>query len=306
MKNIHDQEKLDQLRHSAAHLLAAAVLKHWPNAKPTLGPSIENGFYYDFDFGEDNISDKDLKVISKSMKKLLNKWESFEGEVVSPDRAREVYKDNPFKIEMINDLEKEGETITLYKSGEFVDLCRGGHIDKPNQDLKHFKLLSVAGAYWRGDEKNKMLTRIYGTAFFSAEELDNHLKMLEEAKKRDHRKIGKNLELFMFDQEVGQGLPLYLPNGAIVRHLLMNFALDTYLKRGYQMVSSPHIGSEKLWIKSGHIGFYDDSMYGPITVDDENYRLKPMNCPFHVKMYTSKKRSYKSLPIRWTEMGINR
>ena len=303
MKNENNQEQLDQLRHSAAHLLAAAVVKIWPEAKPTIGPSIENGFYYDFDFGDVSISDKDLKNIQKTMKKMVNKWDGFKKEEISSQEAKKVYASNPYKLELIDELEKEGEIVSFYKSGDFIDLCRGGHVDKPNQQLKFFKLLSIAGAYWRGDEKNKMLTRIYGTAFFTAEELNQHLKLIEEAKKRDHRKIGKNLELFMFDQEVGQGLPLYLPNGAIVRHLLMNFALDTYLKRGYQMVSTPHIGSEKLWIKSGHIGFYDDSMYGPLTVDDEKYRLKPMNCPFHVKMYTSKKRSYKNLPVRWTEMG---
>lgn len=308
---------MDNLRHSAAHLLAAAVLETFPKAKHTIGPVIENGFYYDFDLGDKKISEEDFMKLEKIMKALVKDWKSFESEEVSAKKAKEIFKGNECKLELIEELEKENEKITIYKSGDFVDLCRGEHTKNPSKDIKHFKLLSVAGAYWRGDEKNKMLTRIYGTAFESQKELDLYLKNIEEAKKRDHRKIGKELDLFHLDQTVGLGLPLWHPKGAMLWRIIEDFWYKEHLKSGYELVRSPHVGSKDLWVTSGHWDFYNKSMYPPMDASHsleeiqegkdkrghEQYLLKPMNCPFHVQIYKNGIRSYKELPLRWAECG---
>jgi len=272
----------------------------YPEAKIGVGPAVDNGFYYDFD--NINISETDLPKIEKKMKEFIKKQVSFEKSVVSKKQAEEVFKNEPYKLELLDDIEEK--EVSIYKSGDFTDLCSGPHIENTKEiDPDGFKLDRTAGAYFKGSEENKMLQRIYGLAFQSKKELDDYIAKREEAEKRDHRKIGKKLELFMFDDEVGQGLPLYLPNGGMLRYQLMNFAMETYFAHGYEVVSTPHIAREDLWKRSGHLKFYAEDMYGPISVDEKNYRLKPMNCPFHVKMYNSKIRSYRELPLRWAEMG---
>ena len=297
---------LHPMRHSAEHVLTMAMLKLYPDLKMAMGPATDTGFYFDFEL-DTKISQQDFKTIEKEMHHIINQALPIEKEEIPVKKARELFKNNPYKQDWLDKIEEKQQPATIYWIGkgspeEFVDLCSGPHLEN-TKDIGAFKLLSVAGAYWHGDENKQMLTRIYGTAFPSKPELNDYLVKLEQAKKRDHRKLGADLELFMFDDEVGQGLPLYLPKGAMVRHLLMDFALNTYFKHGYLPVSTPHIGNEKLWQHSGHLDFYSDSMYGPVEIEDKKYRLKPMNCPFHVKMYTSKQRSYKELPIRWTEMG---
>ncbi len=287
--------------HSSAHVLAQAVLELYPDAKPTIGPSIENGFYYDFDVKEP-FKEEDLERIEMKMKEIVKRKLDIKRKEMNRKEALEYYKKrgNKYKIELINEI--EGDKISFYEQGDFIDMCRGPHI--PNTGMiKAIKLLKVSGAYWKGDERNKMLSRIYGISFPKKKMLDEYLKNLEEAKKRDHRKIGKEMELFMFDDEVGPGLPLWMPKGAMLRHVIMDFAFNTYLSRGYEPVITPHIASHKLWSHSGHLDFYGDSMYQPFGIEGEEYRLKPMNCPLHVKIYKSKKRSYKELPFRWTEMG---
>ena len=291
---------LEKQRHSFSHLLASVVKNMQPEAKIGIGPAIENGFYYDFK--DVSINDDDFPQLEKEMKKLIKKDIPFEKEIVSKKEAKKIFKDNPYKLELIEDL--EDEEISVYKTGDFVDLCKGPHVEstgKLNSDA--FKIDRTSGAYFKGSEDRDMMQRIYGLAFESKEALDDYLQKREEAKKRDHRKIGKELELFMFDEEVGQGLPLYLPKGAMLRKLLMDFAMDTYLENGYEIVSTPHIANEDLWETSGHLEHYAEDMYGPMEVDGKRYRLKPMNCPFHVKMYNSKTRSYRELPKRWAEMG---
>jgi len=308
-----NQPSLKARRHSCEHVLTQAMIKLYPGLKMAMGPATDEGFYFDFDPDQHKISEEAFPKIEKEMKKIIEKGLPFIKKEVSLKKAREIFKNNPYKQEWLDEIalrqaQGKKEKLTIYYTGEpssgegFVDLCSGPHV-KSTAQIGHFKLLSVAGAYWRGDEKNKMLTRIYGTCFPTQKQLDRYLWQREEAKRRDHRLLGQKMELFMFDDEVGQGLPLYLPKGAIVRHLLMDFALNTYLQRGYQLVSTPHISSEKLWQHSGHLKFYADSMYSPLEVEGKKYRLKPMNCPFHVQMYNSKIRSYRNLPIRWTEMG---
>ncbi len=301
MKN---EEYLNHLRHSAAHLLAAAVLELWPNAKKTIGPAIENGFYFDFDFGDVKLSEEDFPAIEKKMKSIVQTWKGFERIEVSKEQALEDYKDNEYKTELINEFSQNGETITYYKSGNYSDLCEGGHVEQPSKEIKAFKILSLAGAYWRGSEKNKMLTRIYATAFPTQEELDEYLNMLEEAKKRDHRKIGKEMQLFHFEEEIGQGLPIWLPNGNIIKEELEGWAKKTEAEWDYQRVTTPVITKENLFFTSGHLPLYKDSMYAPIVIEEENYYLKPMNCPFHHKVFSSSPRSYKELPLRVCEYGL--
>lgn len=296
-------EQLQHLRHSAAHLLAAAVLDLYPDAKPSIGPATEDGFYYDFEFSEP-ISDTNLKEIEKRMKKMVNKWEGFERIEVSKAEALAQFNANPYKVELIEEHSGNGEALTLYKSGEFVDLCKGGHIDEPNKQLRHFKLLSIAGAYWRGNEENKMLTRIYGTAFFSAEELEEYLHMREEAKKRDHRLLGQKLELFFIDEMVGKGLIMWLPNGTILKDQVEALARKMEYEAGYERVSSPHIAKEELYLTSGHLPYYKDGMYPPMVMDDGTYFMKAMNCPHHHRMYLHKPHSYRELPIRYAEYGM--
>ncbi|MCB9813529.1 MAG: threonine--tRNA ligase [Pseudomonadales bacterium] len=296
-------KNIQALRHSAAHLLAAAVLELYPEAKPTIGPAIDDGFYYDFDFGEDQISENDLLGIEKKMRFLIKGWGNFERQEISADEAYEMYKDNQYKTELIDEFVKDGEILSLYKSGNFTDLCRGGHVEKPAINIKYFKLLSVAGAYWRGSEKNKMLTRIYGTAFFTQEDLDAFLKMKEDAKNRDHRKLGKELGLFVFSDTIGKGLPLWTKKGSVIRRELENFVVQEEIKRGYEHVYTPDIANLDLYKKSGHYPYYKASMYAPIKIEDEEYMLRPMTCPHHFELYLSQPHSYKELPIRIAELA---
>jgi threonyl-tRNA synthetase len=296
-----NSDHLYKLRHSASHLLASAVKNLYPESLATIGPATENGFYYDFD--NLTVSPEDLQGIEQEMKKIVKDWSSFEQEVVSANKAKEMFADNKYKIELIEELEKKSETITIYKSGNFVDLCKGGHIDNPKESLKHFKLMSIAGAYWRGDEKNKMLTRIYGTAFDSEAELEKYLTDLELAKERDHRKIGSELGLFVFSEIVGKGLPLWTEKGAAIRREIERFIVDEEIKRGYLHVYTPDIAQVALYEKSGHYPYYKDSMYAPIKIDDEQYMLRPMTCPHHFELYLSKPHSYKELPVRIAELA---
>lgn len=300
MKNSNE---LGELRHSAAHLLAAAVLQLYPETKHTIGPAIDNGFYYDFEFAEP-ISEKDLPRIEKTMHKIVNNWKEFTKREVTEAEARERLAGNQYKLELIDEIVAKGEPITFYQSGDFIDLCRGGHVEEPNKALQHFKLLSVAGAYWRGDEKNTMLTRIYGTAFSTKEELEEHLKMLEEAKLRDHRRIGQELELFFIDEMVGKGLVMWQPKGTIVRDEVEKLTKEMEAKAGYERVSTPHIAKEELFMTSGHLPYYKDSMYPPMVMDDGTYYLKAMNCPHHHRIYLHKPHSYRELPVRYVEYGM--
>ncbi len=293
-------QQLEKTRHSLSHILAMAVKELYPQAILGMGPATEEGFYYDFD--KVKISEDDLPLIEKKMRELLRKKIAFQKEIKSKEEAQKIFKEEPYKLEIIQDIEESN--VSLYRSGDFIDLCSGPHVESTEEiDPQSFKLDRIAGAYFKGSQENSMLQRIYGLAFEDKEQLEKYLERRKEAEKRDHRKLGKTLELFMFDEEVGQGLPLYLPKGGMLRYLLMNFAMDAYLRNGYEIVSTPHIARETLWEHSGHLKFYHDDMYGSFGVDDKNYRLKPMNCPFHVKMYNSRVRSYRELPLRWAEMG---
>lgn len=302
MKN--DQDYLHKLRHSAAHLLAAAVMELWPDTKRTIGPAIENGFYYDFDFSN-SISEEDLSKIEEKMGELLKDWDKFEHIEVSLEEALARNEENDYKKELIREIAEKGEQITFYKAGNFEDLCRGGHVENPSEELKAFKLLSIAGAYWRGDEKNKMLTRIYGTAFPSQEELDEYLAQLQEAKKRDHRKLGKELDLFTFSSLIGSGLPLYTPKGALVRRLLTEFIEEEQRKLEYTQVWTPQIAKAELFKVSGHYEKYKEDMFRVVSnYSDEEFYLKPMNCPQHTQIYASKPRSYRDLPLRYSDFAM--
>jgi threonyl-tRNA synthetase len=307
LNNVMD-EQLQNQRHTLAHLLAAAVLEHYPHAKVTLGPPIENGFYYDFDFsGGDAPGDDDLKSLQKAMKKQLNKWTEWTHEEVSAERAREIFAGNEYKLELIDEISEKGEPITLYTCGTFTDLCRGGHVANPAKDIPadSFKLDKIAGAYWRGDEKNPMLTRIYGLAFATKEELDEYLVQLEEAKKRDHRKLGKELGLFSFSDLVGAGLPLWSPKGTVLRHELDRFVQELRRAKGYEMVTIPHLAKKSLYETSGHWNKYSDDLFKVRAKEDaddhDEYVLKPMNCPHHTQIYDSEPRSYRDLPQRYAE-----
>jgi len=292
------EQYLEQLRHSTAHLLAAAIMELYPDAQRTIGPSIENGFYYDFD--NLKISESDFPKIEKVMRKLATTWKSFDRNELSIDDVKKEFKDNPYKIELIEQFSSEDQVLTVYQSGAFRDLCRGGHVEHPNQELKYFKLLSVAGAYWHGDEKNKMLTRIYGTAFFTQEELDAYILQQAEAKKRDHRKLGKELELFLLSPKVGAGFPIYMPNGWLLRHALEDWIISEKQKRGYQFVWTPHVAKSDLYKQSGHWQKYD-AMMSPMKIDDEEFVVKPMNCPHHFQIYNETPHSYRDLPLRLAE-----
>jgi len=302
-----DAKNLHNIRHTLAHLLAQAVLAKYPHAKPTLGPPVDDGFYYDFDFsGGDAPGEQDLKQLEKTMRKTLGKWQEWESQVVTPDEARKAFAGNEFKGELIDNLEKDGETITLYTCGGFTDLCRGGHIENPKEtiDGRAFKLSKIAGAYWRGDEKNPMLTRIYGLAFETKEELAEHLTILEEAKKRDHRKIGKELGLFTFSDLVGPGLPLWTPKGTIIRDLVDGFVQELRKEKGYQKVTIPHIAKKSLYETSGHWNKYSNDLFKVRAKEEdggEEYVLKPMNCPHHTQLFAAAPRSYKNMPQRFAE-----
>jgi threonyl-tRNA synthetase len=301
MKN-HDS--LTNLRHSTAHLLAAAVLELWPDTKLTIGPAIENGFYYDFDF-KHPISEEDLPKIEKKMIEILKTWDKFSHREASEKVAKQFYQNNPYKQELINEIIKKGEKVTLYKAGNFEDLCKGGHSENPNKEIGALKLLSIAGAYWRGSEKNKMLTRVYGTAFPTQKELDDYLHMLEEAKKRDHRKLGKDLDLFIFSDLVGSGLPLFTPKGTILREQLLNYSEQLQTKNGYQKVWIPHITKTELYKKSGHWDKFGDELFLVKSQEtSDQFVMKPMNCPHHIQIYAARTRSYKELPIRYMETTV--
>ncbi len=292
-----DPESYDVLNHSTSHLMAEAIHNLYPQAKFGFGPAIEEGYYYDVDFGEDKITDADFAKIEKEMKKLASSGNLFVREEVTKQEAKEIFKDNPYKEELIDGIEGQ---ITIYRQGKFVDLCAGPHVEKVSM-IQHFKLLSVAGAYWRGDVHNKMLTRIYGTSFFSEEELQKHLHDLEERKKRDHRKLGKELGLFMFS-DYGPGLPFFLPNGYILRRTLEDFWLKIHRKHGYKIIETPIMLSKELWETSGHWDHYKENMY--ITmVDDQEFAIKPMNCPGAILVYKNDLHSYKDLPLRYAELG---
>ncbi len=300
-----DIKYLDNLRHSCAHLLAAAVLELWPKAKNTIGPSIENGFYYDFDFGRVKISEDDLPKIEKKMHELVQKWSSFKKNPVTKTQATKEYKDNSYKKELIDEFSEEGKKLSIYQSGAFRDLCRGGHIKSPKEELKYFKLLSVAGAYWRGDEKNKMLTRIYGTCWPTKKEFDQYLKNLKEAKERNHRILGKKFDLFTFSEIVGSGLPLYTPKGTILRRLVNEHVESIQSRKGYHQVWTPQFSKAELFKVSGHYDKYKEKMFKvQSNYSDEEFFLKPMNCPQHTQIYASKSRSYRDLPIRITDFAM--
>ncbi|MBP9782107.1 threonine--tRNA ligase [Candidatus Woesebacteria bacterium] len=301
MSDNNQKEKLAELRHSAAHLLAAAVMELYPKAKLAIGPSIDEGFYYDIDFGAVSLGDEQLDGIENKMRELVPNWQEFKREEVSAEQAKQRFSGNPYKLELIEELEKTGEVITLYSSGEFIDLCRGGHVDQPKEQLKFFKLLSVAGAYWRGSEKNPMLTRIYGTAFFSQAELDEYLRIREEAKLRDHRKLGKELDLFTFSDLVGAGLPLWTPKGTILRNLLDGYVWQLRQAKGYQKVTIPHITKKELYETSGHWSKFANDLFRIVTREDHEFAMKPMNCPHHTQIYNHLPRSYRDVPQRYAE-----
>jgi threonyl-tRNA synthetase len=297
-------DKLHNLRHSLAHLLAAAVLEMYPDTKNTIGPSIEDGFYYDFDF-QKPISDKDLPKIEKKMKEILKSWKEFGSEEKTEKESKKYFSKNEYKKELIDEIIGKKEKITFYKCGDFVDLCRGGHLENPTKEIKpdSFKLDRIAGAYWRGDEKNKMLTRIYGLAFETKEKLEEYIKMREEAEKRDHRKLGKELDLFVFSDIVGKGLPLFTPHGTIIRRELEKFVLEEETKHGYLHVMTPPLAKVDLYKTSGHYPYYKDTMYPVMKVDEEELILRPMTCPHHFMLYKSKPHSYRELPMRIAEIA---
>ncbi len=292
-------EKLKKIRHSLAHLLGASVLEIWPETKLAIGPAIDNGFYYDFDFAEP-ITDKDLGKIEQKMRELLKKWKGFEKTDVTEKEAEKFFSHNPYKLELIKEHAEKGDKLTTYKSGEFLDFCAGGHVDDIKEIAKDaFKLDRVAGAYWRGDEKNKMLTRIYGLAFETKADLESYIKRIEEAKARDHKKLGKELGLFVFSDLVGPGLPLYTFKGSIVRKEIMDYSRELQEAIGYQEVHTPNINKAELFKVSGHYEKYKDSMLKVMSnYSKEEYFLKPMNCPQHTQIYASESRSYRDLPVR--------
>lgn len=309
-----NDDLLFRIRHSSAHVMAQAVLELFPDGKYTIGPAIEDGFYYDFDLPR-NLTPEDLEKIEWRMKEIIRQNHPFKKKVVTAEEARQIFKDQPYKLELINDLEKGGTDehgnpltekpeISIYTHDVFVDLCRGPHVDNTSQiNPEAIKLINVAGAYWRGNEKNPMLQRIYGTAWRTKEELEQYLWRLEEAKKRDHRRLGKELGLFSTSQEVGSGLILWHPKGALIRHLAEEYCKQEHLTNGYELVYSPHIGRASLWDTSGHLAWYKENMYAPIDIEGEEYFLKPMNCPFHIMIYKSQIHSYRDLPMRLAEWG---
>ena len=310
----YEASELYKIRHSAAHVMAEAVLEKFPNGKVAIGPAIADGFYYDFDLPR-TLTPEDLDEIENRMKEIIKGKFDFTRKAVTAEEAKSVFADQPYKLELIEGLEKGGldedsnptdekPEISLYYQNNFVDLCRGPHVANTGEiNPKAIKLMNVSGAYWRGDEKRPMLQRIYGTAFEKPEELKDYLWKLEEAKKRDHRKLGKELDLFSISDEVGQGLILWHPKGAKIRKLIENFWSEEHEKWGYDFVFTPHIGKSQLWETSGHLGFYNENMYSPIDIEGTKYYIKPMNCPFHLYIYKSNTRSYRDLPIRYAEEG---
>ncbi|MEM7343893.1 MAG: threonine--tRNA ligase [Chloroflexota bacterium] len=321
LPNDKKELKLYKIRHGAAHVMAQAVQELYPEAKLGIGPPIDTGFYYDFDLGQDEngkpktFTPEDLEAIEKRMRQIISGKHPFEYREVTAAEARELFKDQPYKLELIDGLAQggideygnetdEAPVLSTYKHDTFEDLCRGPHVEGTNQiPTEGLKLMTIAGAYWRGDENNTMLQRIYGTAWRNKKELKIHLKMLEEAKKRDHRKLGKELEIFMFDDEVGAGLPLWLPRGAVIVEELEALAKEVELKYGYDRVRTPHLTKEDLFVRSGHLPYYEEGMFPPMEMEGVRYFMKPMNCPFHHKIFGSKPRSYRDLPVRLAEYG---
>lgn len=291
---------LETLRHSAAHVMAHAVKDLFPGTKVAIGPAIEEGFYYDFDVKEP-FTPEDLEKISAEMEKVIKAAQPFMRKEVTREEALKLFADEPYKVELIQEL-PEGETISIYEEGGFTDLCRGPHVASAG-DIKAFKLLKTSGAYWRGDEKKQMLQRIYGTAFASRQELEDYLNVLEEAEKRDHRRLGRELDLFSLQEEAGPGLVFWHPKGALVRKLIEDSWRDEHYANAYELVVTPHIARQDLWRTSGHLDFFTENMYQPMEVDEVPYLIKPMNCPFHLLIYKSRVRSYRELPIRWAELG---
>ncbi len=296
---------IEHIRHTLAHLLNAAVQELYPHAKPTIGPAIDTGFYFDFDFaGGPTPGDADIKEIQKKMLKTLNKWNEWKHEVKTPAEAREFFKDNQYKIELINELEAKGETITFYTCGTLTDLCRGGHAENPQKEINTdaFKLTNIAGAYWRGSAENTMLTRIYGLAFATKEELDKYLWQIEEARKRDHRILAKQLKLFTISDLVGSGLPLFQKNGNTMRRLLTDYLWELHKPRGYDWVWTPHLAKEALYETSGHAGQYMEDMFSVWGgTSKEKFYVKPMNCPHHMQLYADNQFSYRDMPVRYFE-----
>lgn len=308
-----NQNKLYCIRHSLAHIMAQAVLEYYPDAKTAIGPPIDNGFYYDFELPK-TFSEDDLEKIEEKMRSIIGGKFDFIYSEVSPEDVRSKFADQPYKIEIMEDLvaknidengnKVDNTILSLYQQDTFVDLCRGPHLSNTSEiNPKAFKLIRTAGAYWRGDEDRTMLTRIYGVAFETEKELEEHLQRLEEAKARDHRVLGKQLDFFSFSDMVGPGLALWHPKGALIRHIAENFSKEAHLINGYEAVVTPHIGRSILWETSGHLDFYKDGMYSAIDIEGDQYYLKPMNCPFHVQIYKSKIRSYRELPKRFAEFG---
>jgi len=294
-----DPDGVEIVRHSTAHVMAAAVKELFPNALITIGPAIENGFYYDFDV-EEPFTPEDLVRIEDRMREIVSADIPFVREEATKEQARAMFPGEPYKEELLANI--PDETVSLYRLGNFLDLCRGPHLPSSGR-AGAFKLMSTAGAYWRGDSKNRMLTRIYGVAFPTRKELDEHLRILEEIKKRDHRKIGKELDLFSVTDEIGPGLILWHPKGATVRRVMEDFWREEHAKAGYEHVFSPHIARLDLWRVSGHVDYYRQSMFSPIDIEGQEYQLKPMNCPFHIQIYKSRMRSYRDLPVRYAELG---
>lgn len=292
---------LEALRHSASHVMAEAVLKLFPGTKLAIGPAIEDGFYYDFDTPGAFTPDV-LEKIEKLMAESIKANRRFERIEMDREEALKFFrqKDQIYKMELIESI--PDEKILFYKHGDFIDLCKGPHVVSTGE-VKAFKLLKIAGAYWRGDEKNKMLQRIYGIAFYNKKQLEDHLNKLEEAKKRDHRKLGKDLNLFSMQESIGPGLVLWHPKGALIRKIIEDFWKDEHLKAGYDLVNTPHIALLDLWKRSGHLDFYEENMYSPMQVDEFKYEIKPMNCPFHIAIYKNQIHSYREFPIRWAELG---
>jgi threonyl-tRNA synthetase len=310
----YPETELYRIRHSAAHVLAQAVVEMFPEAKYTIGPPVENGFYYDFDLPR-TLTPEDLEKLEKRMRQIIAGRHKFERKALSADEARQVFKDQPYKLELIAGLEQGGfdeygnpldvkPEISIYVHDSFTDLCRGPHVEHTGQiNPSAIKLMSVAGAYWRGDEKNKMLQRIYGTAWKTPDQLKQYLWQLEEAKKRDHRKLGRELEIFVFDEEVGPGLPLWLPRGGVMIEELETLAKEIEAKAGYVRVRTPHLTKEDLFLHSGHLPYYAESMYPPMELEGVRYYVKPMNCPMHHKIFASLPHSYRDLPLRLAEYG---
>lgn len=302
MINIKEDEKLNIKNHSCAHLMAQAIKHLYPNAKFWVGPVIEEGFYYDVDLGDETITEEDLPKIEKEMKKIAKDGKKIIREEISKEEALEKFKDDPYKIDLISRMDENDTVISCYRQGDFTDLCRGPHVESV-KELKNFKLLKVSGAYWKGDSNNKMLQRIYGICFETPEELENHLKELQEAAERDHRKIGKDLGIYMMSDLVGRGLPMYLPNGFTLWNLLENYIRDKELKRGYLHVQTPPLGNVELYKTSGHWDHYQESMFPKMEVEGEEFVLRPMNCPHHMVIYGNELHSYRDLPLRIAEIA---